>query len=614
MGVGAVLNTAVSGLRITQASIEVVSQNIANADTIGYTRRQLVQSEQNLGDRAGGVISTGVQRLLDVLAQRQLRTEASGAGYTGVAGSYQTALDQLYGSPGGATALDTLFNKFTQSLQTLAGDPSSYTARTQTLDAASTLASTMNDLSGQVQNLRARAEQAIGTAVKRANALLGRIGELNTRIVSSGDAAAPALLDERDKAIDELSTYLDLRVSESATRGVVIATTGGMTLLDGSRPRLLSFDERGSIGANALYSTDPAARGVGAISLQDGSAVAIDLIANGAIRSGQLAGLVEMRDKVLVEAQDQLDALAAQMSRALSDRALPASAVTAGASSGFDLDLSTLPASGDALSFAYKDASGLTRTAKIIRVEDASQLPLPNDGSADRIIGLSFAGAPASLVAPLNAALGPALSFSSSGSTLRVLDDGATTKMLTAEARATNMALTGSGVELPLFYDKARNAVFTGSFDGGSSTRGFAQRIAVNPAVLADRSKLVVYDASTPQGDATRPQFMLDALTVATQTFATTTGLGGRGAPFTGSLADFTQRLIERRGAAAEQAKQLDAGQNVALSAAQSRFEADAKVNIDSEMAQLTQLQNAYAANARVFTAAKEMLDMLFRI
>ncbi|MBN9061649.1 MAG: flagellar hook-associated protein FlgK [Rhizobiales bacterium 65-9] len=617
MGIGAIFTSSVSGLRVSQAAVEVVSNNIANADSVGYTRRQLVQTQQLVGDRTAGVRSAAVNRMLDILVQRQLRQETGGAGYTSVASKYQTALDQIFGPPGGASALDTIFNKFTESLQTLTSDPASLTNRSQVLSSASAIASALNSASSDVQTLRGQAESAIASTVGRVNDLLSQIRFANSRIVANNPTVQAGLQDDRDAAIDELSKYLDIRVTEGPDGGVTIATSAGATLFNGSQAMKLVFDEHASLGPQALYSTDPAKRGVGAIMLTDGSGASIDMIANQSIRSGELAGLIEMRDTTLVQAQTQLDALAANLSSALSDRQAPTTAVTSGAQTGFDIDLSTPPASGNAITFFYKDAGGVTRTAKVVRVEDPSQLPLPNDGSADQVVGMSFSGAPASIVGALNTAFGPALSFSSAGSTLRVLDNGASTKMIGADARITNTALTGSGAEIPLFYDGGNKSVFTGSYDGGSKTLGFAARIALNPALAADPSRLVVYETSptaTPAGDSTRPQLLYDRLVSATRPFATTTGVGGTAAPYNGSVATFVQRVVEQRGAAAEAATQLDKGQNVALSSVQSRYAENASVNIDSEMAQLTQLQNAYAANARVFTAAKDMFDLLMRM
>ncbi|MGL4324102.1 MAG: flagellar hook-associated protein FlgK [Beijerinckiaceae bacterium] len=618
MGLGAVLNASVSGLRITQAGMDVVAQNIANANSDGYTRRRLVQVQENSGDRTTGARNEGINRTLDLLVLRQVRSETSGSGYTQTMAEFQSALDRLFGPPGSPSALDGTVNAFTQSLQGLVNDPSSYTQRTSVLEKAGTLATTLNGLSRDIQAMRGQAESAIASIVDRTNALLTQIGELNARIVSGGETPSAGLLDERDRAINELSQYMDIRVTDSVTSGVTITTTGGLALFDGSTPLRLRFDEHANISADALYSTDPAKRGVGTIALSTGTNTTIDVLADKMIRSGELAALVELRDKTLVQAQAQLDALAAALSSALSDRKAPTTAVTVGVQTGFDVDMSALPASGNAMTFSYRDvATGQDRTVKVVRVEDASQLPLMNDGSADQVIGMSFAGAPASIVGALNTAFGPTLAFSSVGSTLRVLDNGATSTMGTADVRITNTALTGSGTELPLFYDVGNAQVFTGSFDGGSKTTGFAGRIAVNPALVADRSRLVVYQtvpSATPQGDQTRPRQLLEALTNSSRSFATTTGLGGTGGPFRASVTNFAQRIVENRGAAASSAAQLHEGQTVALKSIEERFDERAGVNIDSEMAQLTQLQNAYAANARVFTAAKEMFDLLFRM
>ena len=74
------------------------------------------------------------------------------------------------------------------------------------------------------------------------------------------------------------------------------------------------------------------------------------------------------------------------------------------------------------------------------------------------------------------------------------------------------------------------------------------------------------------------------------------------------------RQVISQQGAAAEAASNLKQGQDVVFNALQQRFNDSASVNIDQEMANLLSLQNAYAANARVLTTVKEMLDELLRL
>src|SRR5260221_10864451 len=136
-----------------------------------------------------------------------------------------------------------------------------------------------------------------------------------------------------------------------------------------------------------------------------------------------------MRGLILRQAQGQFDEVANALVLSVSNRTISGTAVTSGAQSGFDLDLSVLK-TGNSISLAYTDNTTSTpHKVTIVRVDDPSTLPLKNSLTADpndQVIGIDFSGGMASVATQLNTALGSAnLSFSASGSTLRVLDDGA---------------------------------------------------------------------------------------------------------------------------------------------------------------------------------------------
>jgi flagellar hook-associated protein 1 FlgK len=136
----------------------------------------------------------------------------------------------------------------------------------------------------------------------------------------------------------------------------------------------------------------------------------------------------------------------------------------------------------------------------------------------------------------------------------------------------------------------------------------------VNSAILADPSKLVLYGAGTVSGDATRPNFMLSQLLNTNLTFNPNSGIGTVTSPYSGSLDGFMRKVIEFQGDAASTASTLKEGQDVVLSSLQQRFADNSSVNIDTEMTNLLDLQNAYAANARVMSAIKQMLDTLMNM
>ena len=92
--------------------------------------------------------------------------------------------------------------------------------------------------------------------------------------------------------------------------------------------------------ATQQWNADPSKSSLSSVTLTSPSGSTIDLVAEGAIRSGEIAGYLNMRDKVLVQAQSQIDQIAAQMSSALSDTATAGTPVTSGTQSGFDVDLS----------------------------------------------------------------------------------------------------------------------------------------------------------------------------------------------------------------------------------------------------------------------------------
>ena len=107
---------------------------------------------------------------------------------------------------------------------------------------------------------------------------------------------------------------------------------------------------------------------------------------------------------------------------------------------------------------------------------------------------------------------------------------------------------------------------------------------------------------------------LYDRMVGGQRAFSPLTGIGGSGISFTGTIASFTQRIVEFQGAQAEAATRLDEGQQIATRSVEARFTETSGVSVDQEMANLVELQNAYAANARVISSVKELMDLLMRI
>jgi len=616
MSLSQAFSTSMSGLRTAQAGLSLVAANVANAETPGYVRKTQVQASSATGS---GVYVASVIREMDAYLQRQMRIEASGGSYASLRSEFYTRLQSIYGTPGSETTIETSFNNFTNALQSLSTSPDDPAARSKVINAAQVLTQQLASTTASIQSLRGEAEIGISDAAQRANVAMSKIASLNLQIASSPvqDARLAALMDQRDAYVDELSQLMDIRVINGNSNQVSIFTTSGVQLV-GNEAAQFAFSPQGTVTANSIWKADQSTSTLGTLMLVAPNGVQVDLLATGAIRSGEIAAYVEMRDHVLVEAQAQLDAFAAAMASALSNEKIAGSAVTSGAQEGFDIDTAGL-LDGNSINLSYTDAAGQQRRVTIVRVDDPAALPLSNDFTADAgdtVIGVNFSGGLAAVSDALNAHFNGAISFSNpSGQTLRILDDGhANNAMITSvTANVTRTGLSDGGTPLAFFLDGSKP--FTGAVSAyGSQSVGLAGRLSVNSALVADPSKLVVYQSGTNAADATRPNFILNQLRDASTTFSASTGIGSSATPFSGTLSSFLRQVISMQGSAAENAANLASGQEVVLNSMKARMADQSAVNVDVEMANLLNLQNAYGANARVMSVVKEMFDVLMRM
>ena len=412
---------------------------------------------------------------------------------------------------------------------------------------------------------------------------------------------------------------MDVRVTTGSNNQVTIYTNSGVQLV-GTQASTLSFNGPATLNASNLFSTNPTQNGVGTITLTSPSGATVDM--DKAFSSGQIAADLQLRDTTLVQAQTQVDQLAASMSSALSDQTTAGTAApaTLAPKAGFDLNLSNMQP-GNTLNFTYTDtATGTQHNVTIVRVDDPAALPLSNTGANPNnpVIGVNFSGGMASVVAQVTAALGSSsnLQFSNpSGSTLRVVNNGTNTATVNAASvTATVSSLAGGSAQLPLFTDGS--SLYTGAITGsGSQMTGLAGRIQVNPALLSNPSNMTVYSTSpaTQPGDATRSNFLYTQLTSGTFTYSPQTGLGSSAAPFTGTLTGYMQQFLSVQANAATSATQLQQGQDVVVNTLQQKFNSTAGVSIDTEMSNLIALQNAYAANAHVMSVVQSMMNTLLQ-
>jgi flagellar hook-associated protein 1 FlgK len=618
MGLSSALASAMSGLRANQAALSITSSNVANANTPGYIAERANQIEVPSGGPGSSARFIGVNRELDLFIQGQLRTETSGAGFANQTSNILGQLQSLYGTPGSTGTLETAFNNFTTALQALSTSSSGLSAQTTALASGQALAQQLNSTSQGIQTLRSNAEQDIGTSVNQANTDLNQIAAINTKLqgLSPTDPTAASLEDQRDNAINDLSKLVDVKVTTDSSNQANIFTTTGIQLVGGGLASKFNFASAGTLTPNSLYNSNPGKSGVGSLTIQLPNGANLDVVANKVISSGQIAADLQLRDQTLVQAQTQVDQLAATLSSSLSDQTTPGTAVTIGTQSGFNLNLANLQP-GNSINLTYTN-NGVQQQVQIVRVDDPNALPLPSPpGVSPQVIGVNFTGGINSVVTQLNAALGPNnLQFSNpSGNTLQVVNATTGATVNAASVTSTVTSLTSGSPQLPLFVDAG--TPYTGAITGsGSQLTGFAGRITVNSALLNSPSNLTVFSTSPPTavGDTTRSDFIFSQLTTGTFTYSPKTGLGSATAPFNGTIGNYVQQFLSQQASAATSATQLQQGQSVVVSTLQQKFDSTSKVSIDNEMSNLIALQNSYAANAHVMSVVQSMMTALLQI
>ena len=427
-------------------------------------------------------------------------------------------------------------------------------------------------------------------------------------------------MDQRDLAISQLSQLMDIRVIPDSGNSVSVYTGSGAPLV-GTQASQLSFTSQISLNANSRWNANPSKSGVGALTIAFPSGAKEDLVASKGITSGQIGADLNLRDNVLVQAQAQVDQMAAALASALSDKTTSGTAVSSPPQAGFDLDLTNvLP--GNTVNITYTDtATNTQHQLTIVRVDDPAALPLSNNTTTnpnDRVVGINFTGGMASIISQLGTALGNTnLQFSAQpGSVLRVLDNGSGAQTVNAGSTTTTASVLANGnVAMPVFTDGV--SLYTGAItSAGSQQTGFAGRITVNPALVTDPTKFTIYNTSplTLPGDTARSDYLFTQLTACSFYFSPDTGLGSTTTPFKSTITNYMQQFLSLQGNASANAKQLKDGQDVVLATLQQKFDTTAAVNIDTEMSNLIALQNTYAANAHVMAAAQSMIQTLMQI
>src|SRR5690606_2648295 len=180
-------------------------------------------------------------------------------------------------------------------------------------------------------------------------------------------------------------------------------------------------------------------------------------------------------------------------------------------------------------------------------------------------------------------------------------------------SRGTAGGMQTGELAMALFVDQS-GTPFTGNrTTNPPQILGFAARITINPAVLSDNRLLAQYDIHHTLGDAGRPEDGLQQLSSMNLVSGTTPAANAGRHPLNGNVEQVIGQVLNYQGTTIGSALSQRDDRLLTLDTITSQMETEYGVNMDEEMARLTELQSAYAANARIVAVVKELLDTLFR-
>ena len=375
------LGSALSALAAQQRGIDVAGQNIANVNTAGYSRQQVVL--ESVGPPAnpaiwspyngigGGVDVATIQRVSDFLLQGRSQTEHGQSGYLTTRQVAMGTVETSFNEPSDSGVQASLADLWA-SWHDVANNPGDTAVRGVALASAQTVVDGLHSAASGLSAQWTANRSTVDTMVRSDNDTAASVAALNVTIMRNTQAGLPTneLLDQRDQMILSLSDSVGATARTGAD-GSVDVFVGGTAIVSGSTARTLQV----SGGSNlASAATDP-----------------IVLTWNGAtypasVTGGQLAAVVETANVIVPTYLAKLDAVAANLASKVN--AVQAGGYDQAGAAGGPMFSGTTAAS---LTLAISDPSKLAASAVAPTTDPVTGLPVPNlDGSnADAMASLA---------------------------------------------------------------------------------------------------------------------------------------------------------------------------------------------------------------------------------
>ncbi len=569
------LNVAASSLRAQQKAIDVVSHNIANVNTPGYSRQApniVTTTPESIGglDFGRGINLKSIGRSVDPLIANSQRENTSQFQFWNHVSTGLTTIENSFGSLD-STGLAASVNDFFLSWQQLSNNPQDTAQKYNVRNKSEALIIQLGNMQTQLGNGQVQLDQSIDQQLADANLKIDEISALTQQITAheagkqGQTSIANDLRDQRDQAVRDLAKIIPIQNVSTQDGGLLIQTKGGDLLTQDGVARHLTRSSVSSTGYQGIVieNTNQQVQG-----LEFG---------------GTLGGTIKLRDEYYQGYMDTLDSFASNLAFSTNQIQSNAGSATrlSQVQSGQGATNPTLALNDAAQNTAF--ASQVQAGGFNIHVYDAAGSPLIP--TSKTTINIAAGSTMNDVATTLNAVVGLSATVDSAGrlnidagsNTVAFADD--TSNFLAAyEINSFFHGSTAGNITLsqPILNDVT--SIGTGYIDPTTSLLQTGDnRAAVNIMNLQDTALSV--DGSTPA-----------------------------------SLHERISSLSSRYGldvGVANQQKSYREAESISLT---QQREAISGVNVDEELIAMMKFQRAYEASAKIITTSNQMMDSLMGI
>lgn len=462
MSLNSIMNIATSGLKTAQSQLRVTADNIANVDTPGYIRKVADQSAAVTNGYGSGVDVTRVRLATDRFLQAASLSAGADAARQTVRYELYDQIQNQFGDPSSDTNFFAQVDKLFATYATLAESPTSSAGRQDTIYKTQAIFNQAAGIASQIQSARQEADCRLLSAVETVNPLLEQIAKLN-KTIAAGTVTNEDVTGAQNAQlglINELSKYMDVKVEARSNGGVTLRTNTGTTLV-GEGAATLSYQAAGTVDAMTAFSD---------IMITEPSGTRWPLLDG--VSSGQIRGLVEMRDVDAPAAAARLGELTAKLADELNrahnaNSSVPAPTTLTGRNTGQSLENALTGFTGTTTISAVNASGVVQASARIVFSGGTMTI---NGAAAD----------PTTFLSVLNAQLGGTATASFSDGQLRL--DGAGGNGVAIADDATSPSTKGGrgfshwfglndlvATTTPTFYETGLTLTSQHGFDPGES-------------------------------------------------------------------------------------------------------------------------------------------------